>query len=238
MLGNPRTFVMKHAFYGKGFTDAEIKAALDKAGLKYKKFEEAELLRHVAKLLSEQKIVGWFQGRAEMGPRALGNRSILSDARDNKVKDLINAKIKHREAFRPFAPVVLLERAQEFFEVSQPDPFMTLAPRIHPDKLSLIPAAAHVDGTGRIQTIERSENPRYYGVIEEYAKITGIPVILNTSFNRQEPVVNSPEQAISCYLRTDMDCLVMGDYYTEDRNADAVRHARENFVSVPAAGSQ
>ncbi|MGE5267406.1 MAG: carbamoyltransferase [Deltaproteobacteria bacterium] len=237
-LGNPRTFEMKHAFYGKEFTDAEIRAALDKAGLAYTKFEEADLLRHVAKLLSEQKIVGWFQGRAEMGPRALGNRSILSDARDNKIKDLINAKIKHREAFRPFAPVVLLERAQEFFEVSQPDPFMTLAPRIRPDKIALIPAAAHVDGTGRIQTIERSANPRYYGVIEEYAKITGIPVILNTSFNRQEPVVNSPEQAISCFLRTDMDALVLGDYYSSDRNPEAVKRARESFVSVPTAGSE
>jgi carbamoyltransferase len=173
-----------------------------------------------------------------MGPRALGNRSILSDARDNKIKDLINAKIKHREAFRPFAPVVLLERAQEFFEVSQPDPFMTLAPRIHPDKVHLIPAAAHVDGTGRIQTIERSANPRYYGVIEEYAKLTGIPVILNTSFNRQEPVVNSPEQAISCFHRTDMDALVMGDYYTADRNPEAVKRARESFVSVATAGSE
>jgi carbamoyltransferase len=237
-LGNPRTFEMTHAFYGKGFTDAEIKAALDKAGLTYQKFEEADLLKKVAKDLSEQKIVGWFQGRAEMGPRALGNRSILSDARDNKIKDLINAKIKHREAFRPFAPVVLLERSKEFFEVTQPDPFMTLAPRIHPDKLALIPAAAHVDGTGRIQTIERSANPRYYGVIEEYAKITGIPVILNTSFNRQEPVVNSPEQAISCFHRTDMDILVMGDYYTTDRNPAAVKHARDSFVSVAAAGSE
>lgn len=237
-LGHPRTFEMKHAFYGKGFTDAEIKAALDKAGLAYKKLEEPDLLRLVATLLSEQKIVGWFQDRAEMGPRALGNRSILSDARDNKIKDLINAKIKHREAFRPFAPVVLLERAQEFFEVSQPDPFMTLAPRIHPDKVHLIPAAAHVDGTGRIQTIERSANPRYYGVIEEYAKITGIPVILNTSFNRQEPVVNSPEQAISCFHRTDMDALVMGNYYTVDRNPEAVKRARENFVSVATAGSE
>jgi carbamoyltransferase len=237
-LGNPRTFEMTHAFYGKGFTDAEIKSALERAGLTYQKFEEADLLKKAAKDLSEQKIVGWFQGRAEMGPRALGNRSILSDARDNKIKDLINAKIKHREAFRPFAPVVLVERAAEFFEVSQPDPFMTLAPRIHPDKLSVIPAAAHVDGTGRIQTIERSANPRYYGVIEEYAKITGIPVILNTSFNRQEPVVNSPDQAISCYLRTDMDVLVMGDYYTTDRDPAAVKHARESFVSVPAAGSE
>jgi carbamoyltransferase len=115
---------------------------------------------------------------------------------------------------------------------------MTLAPRIHPDKVHLIPAAAHVDGTGRIQTIERSANPRYYGVIEEYAKITGIPVILNTSFNRQEPVVNSPEQAISCFHRTDMDALVMGDYYTADRNPEAVKRARESFVSVAAAGSE
>ena len=238
VLGNPRTFEMKHAFYGTDFTDAEIRAALDKAGLSYKKYEEDDLLRLVAGLLSEQKIVGWFQGRAEMGPRALGNRSILSDARDNKIKDLINAKIKHREAFRPFAPVVLLERAQEYFEVSQPDPFMTLAPRIRPDKISSIPAAAHVDGTGRIQTIERSANPRYYGVIEEYAKITGIPVILNTSFNRQEPVVNSPEQAISCFLRTEMDALVMGDYYTSDRNPEAVKRARDTFVSVPTAGSE
>lgn len=236
-LGNPRTFELTHAFYGKAFTDAEIEAALDRAGLAYRKLEEGELLRTVAQDLSEQKIVGWFQGRAEMGPRALGNRSILSDARDNKIKDLINAKIKHREAFRPFAPVVLLERAAEFFDVSQPDPFMTLAPRIHPDKVHLIPAAAHVDGTGRIQTIERAANPRYYGVIEEYAKLTGIPVILNTSFNRQEPVVNAPEQAISCYLRTDMDVLVLGDYYTADRNPAAVTHARESFVAVAAAGS-
>ncbi len=236
-LGNPRTFELTHAFYGKAFTDAEIEAALDRAGLAYRKLEEGELLRTVAQDLSEQKIVGWFQGRAEMGPRALGNRSILSDARDNKIKDLINAKIKHREAFRPFAPVVLLERAAEFFDVSQPDPFMTLAPRIHPDKVHLIPAAAHVDGTGRIQTIERAANPRYYGVIEEYAKLTGIPVILNTSFNRQEPVVNAPEQAISCYLRTDMDVLVLGDYYTADRNRAAVTHARKSFVAVAAAGS-
>ena len=165
-----------------------------------------------------------------MGPRALGNRSILSDARSNAMKDLINARVKHREAFRPFAPVVLYDRMQEFFEFSQPDPFMTMAPRIRPDKVGLIPAAAHVDGTGRIQTITREQNRRYYGVIEEYAKITGIPVILNTSFNRQEPVVNAPEHAISCYLRTDMDVLVLGDYYTRDRSPEAVRRAVEAFA--------
>jgi carbamoyltransferase len=164
-----------------------------------------------------------------MGPRALGNRSILSDARSNKMKDLINARIKHREAFRPFAPVVLIEKLSEYFEFTQPDPFMTMAPKIRQDKLDLIPAAAHVDGTGRIQTIDRAANQRYYDVIAEYAKLTGIHVILNTSFNRQEPVVNKPEEAISCYLRTDMDRLVLGDFYVEDRNPAAIERAIANF---------
>lgn len=231
-LGNKRTFEMKHPFYGTEFSDADIRAALDAAGLSYERLSEPDLLKRVARDLADHRIVGWFQGRAEMGPRALGNRSILSCARDNKVKELINAKIKHREAFRPFAPAVLLDRAAEFFEVSQPDPFMTLAPKIRPEKLHLIPAAAHVDGTGRIQTVERESNPRYYAVIEEYAKITGIPVVLNTSFNRQEPVVNRPEEAISCYLRTEMDVLVLGDYYTTDRKTEAVRKARESFVQA------
>ena len=145
------------------------------------------------------------------------------------MKDLINARIKHREPFRPFAPVVLIERLNEFFEYEHPDPFMTVAPKIRPDKIALIPAAAHVDGTGRIQTIDRKANPRYYGVIEEYAKITGIPVILNTSFNRQEPVVNAPAEAISCYLRTDMDRVVLSNYYVFDRNPDAIKRAFEKF---------
>ena len=233
-LGAKRTFTLTHAFYGKGFTDAEITRALDAAGLSYKRMEEKELLQQVARDLADQKIVGWFQGRAEMGPRALGNRSILSDARSNKMKDLINARIKHREAFRPFAPVVLIEKLSEYFEFTQPDPFMTMAPKIRPDKLDLIPAAAHVDGTGRIQTIDRAANQRYYDVIAEYAKLTGIHVILNTSFNRQEPVVNKPEEAISCYLRTDMDRIVLGDFYVEDRNPAAIERAIANF-KPPAA---
>ena len=228
-LGNKRDFELTHAFYGKAYGDAEIVAALDEAGLKYERMSEADLLKRVAKDLSEQKIVGWFQGRAEIGPRALGNRSILSSATSNAMKDLINARIKHREAFRPFAPVVLVERVSEFFDYDHPDPFMTMAPKIRPDKLDVIPAAAHVDGTGRIQTIDRVSNPRYYGVIEEYAKITGIPVILNTSFNRQEPVVNAPAEAISCYLRTDMDRLVIGDFYVTDRNDAAIKRAFAAF---------
>lgn len=231
-LGNKRGFELTHAFYGKEFTDAEIVAALDAAGLAYERMEEGPLLARVARDLADMRIVGWFQGRAEIGPRALGNRSILSAATDNKMKDWINARIKHREAFRPFAPVVLYERLEEFFEYSHPDPFMTVAPMIRKDKVHLIPAAAHVDGTGRIQTIERAANPRYYGVIEEYAKLTGIPVILNTSFNRQEPVVNAPAEAISCYLRTDMDRLVLGNYYISDRNKPAIARAFERFKKV------
>src|SRR5690606_257637 len=171
----------------------------------------------VARDLADGKIVGWFQGRSEMGPRALGNRSILADPRRAEMKDIINARVKHREPFRPFAPAVLLEHASEFFHLDQPDPFMTLAPRVRAEKAHLIPAAVHVDGTGRIQTVQRSANPRYYGVIEAFGKLTGVPVLLNTSFNRQEPIVETPQHAVSCYLRTGLDVLVLGQYYTRDR---------------------
>ena len=164
-----------------------------------------------------KKIVGWFQGRSELGPRALGNRSILADPRDEAMKDRINARVKHREPFRPFAPAILQERAAEFFEIEQIDPFMTMAPKVRPDKAALIPAGIHVDGTARIQTVDRSTNPRFYGVIEKFAELTGVPVVLNTSFNLQEPIVQSPENAISCYLRTQMDVLVVGDFYVTDR---------------------
>jgi carbamoyltransferase len=137
------------------------------------------------------------------------------------MRDHLNARVKKRESFRPFAPAVLLERAHEFFEIDQPDPFMTLAPRVRADKQCAIPAAVHVDGTGRIQTVERSANPRYYGLIEEFGRITGVPVLLNTSFNRKEPIVASPEDAIACYQCSGMDVLVLGDFYTTDRGAGA-----------------
>src|SRR5690606_8463918 len=153
------------------------------AKLAHERIEEGKLIQRVARDLADGKIVGWFQGRYEMGPRALGNRSILADPRRAEMKDILNAKIKHREPFRPFAPAVLIERASEFFEIDQPDPFMTLAPRMRLAKAHLIPAAVHIDGTGRIQTVERSANPRYYGVIEAFDKLTGVPVLLNTSFN-------------------------------------------------------
>lgn len=231
-LGHARCMELKHPYYGLDYSEARIRAALDAAGLSYERVEEAHLLERVAGDLASGKIVGWFQGRFEMGPRALGNRSILADPRRAEMKDVINAKIKQREAFRPFAPAVLLERAAEFFEISQPDPFMTLAPRIRPEKRSVIPAAVHIDGTGRIQTVERSANPRYWGVIEAFGRLTGVPVLLNTSFNRQEPIVSTPEEAVSCYLRTGMDVLVLGDYYTTDRDTAAQSRAEGIFAEA------
>jgi carbamoyltransferase len=225
-LGEPRSFEMRHPFYGKGYDDDEIEQALAAAGLVAEKLDTAALLKRAARDLAQGKIVGWFQGRAEIGPRALGNRSLLADPRRADMKDTINHRVKHREPFRPFAPAVPLERASEFFHLDQPDPFMTLAPRVRADKMHLIPAAVHVDGTGRIQTVEREANPRYYGVIEEFGNLTGVPVLLNTSFNRQEPIVQTPQEAISCYLRSGIDVLVLGDYYTSDRNSAALDRAQ------------
>ena len=216
-LGHKRHFELTHAFHGTEYSEAEIVHDLQQAGLAYDRMDERDLLARVAADLAAGKIVGWFQGRSEIGPRALGNRSILADARDAKMKDHINARVKHREPFRPFGPAVLEERAAEFFEIDQSDPFMTMAPRVRTDKAQMIPAAVHVDGTARIQTVDRASNPRFYGLIKEFAELTGIPVILNTSFNRQEPIVARPSEAISCYLRTQMDVLVLGDFYVTDR---------------------
>jgi carbamoyltransferase len=211
-LGRPRTFELTHPFYGTTYSDEETARALDQAGLSYRRLGEAELIAEVARRLAEGQIIGWCQGRFEMGPRALGNRSILADPRSVKIKDQLNARIKQREPFRPFAPAVLVERASEFFEIDQPDPFMTMAPRVRADKVQLIPAAVHVDGTARIQTVDRSANPRYYRLIEEFGRLTGVPVILNTSFNRREPIVASPADAVACYLQTGMNALAIGDF--------------------------
>jgi carbamoyltransferase len=218
-LGHPRGFELTHPFYGLAYSDSEITSALRHAGLTPQRMSEHDLVSRVARDLAEGKIVGWFQGRFEMGPRALGNRSILADARNGAIRDQLNTRVKNREAFRPFAPAVLVERVSEFFEINQSDPFMAIAPRVRADKTHLIPAAVHVDGTARIQTVDRAVNPRFYGVIEEFAKLTKIPVILNTSFNQREPMVARPEDAISCYLRTGTDVLVLGDFYITDHGA-------------------
>jgi carbamoyltransferase len=234
-LGKPRVGELAHAFHGKEYSDADIEAALTASGLKAQKLDDAELLRRVAAMIADKKIVGWFQGRYEIGPRALGNRSILADPRDIVIKDILNARIKHREPFRPFAPAVLSERAEEFFEISQFDPFMTLAPRVRPDKVALIPAAVHVDGTGRIQTVDKRYNPRFHALITEFGKLTGVPILINTSFNRQEPVVASPADAISCYLRTSMDALVMNNFVITERSDAASERAAAEFAEQKEA---
>ena len=231
-LANKRTFELRSASYGKQYCDAEIEAALRRHGLQYERFEEDELLPKVAADIADGKIIAWFQGRFEIGPRALGNRSILADPRRVEMKDILNRRVKHREPFRPFAPAVLQERVNDWFQFDAPDPFMTMAPKVQPGKASLIPSAVHADGTGRIQTVDEFANPRYYGVIREFEKRTGVPIVLNTSFNRQEPIVASPEQAISCFLRTDMDVLVLGNYYSRDHNSDAVKLATTAFAGT------
>lgn len=233
-LGRPRGFELTHALYGKAYGDQEIVKALEDAGLGYRRLPQDQLLPRVAQDLADGKIVGWFQGRFEMGPRALGNRSILADPRRPDMRDVLNAKVKKRESFRPFAPAVLVERAHEYFEIDQPDPFMTLAPRVRAEARHRIPAAVHIDGTGRIQTVERSANPRYYGLIEAFGRLTGVPVLLNTSFNRTEPIVASPADAVDCYLRTGMDVLVMGDFYTTDRGRGSAATYSERTQPAPA----
>jgi carbamoyltransferase len=211
-LGHRRVMELTHPFYGAEYKPEAIAAALSDAGLQPRRLPERELIASTARQLADGKIVGWFQGRFEMGPRALGNRSILADPRAAAMRDKLNARIKKREAFRPFAPAVPVERAAEFFELTQPDPFMTLAPRVRPEKQHLLPAAVHIDGTGRIQTVEARANPRYHALLTEFGRLTGVPVLINTSFNEQEPIVARPAEAIACFLRTQMDVLVIGDF--------------------------
>lgn len=230
-LKNPRRLEVLHPFYGLDFSDEEISRALAEAGLGSEKLEERELIGRTARALADGKIIGWFQGRFEMGPRALGNRSILADPRSAEMRAVINSKIKHRESFRPFAPAVLEDRASEYFDVAQPDPFMTLAPRVHAHRRQEIAAAVHIDGTARIQTVSRAANQRYYDLIRAFGEITGVPIVLNTSFNRHEPIVARPEEAISCYLRTGMDVLVIGDHFVTMRTPQAEARAEQEFRS-------
>ena len=217
ILGKPRTFVMDHAYWGPGYTRAEMQHAIGAKGVEGKGFTvanlpEPELLRRTAQIIADGKILGWFQGRAEWGPRALGNRSIVADPRRPEMKDILNRRIKHREIFRPFAPSILAEETGQWFEKSHPSPFMTLAYAVKPGKRGQIPAPTHVDGTGRLQTVTREANPRYYALISAFRDLTGVPVVLNTSFNDNEPIVCKPEEALDCFLRTQMDALVLGDF--------------------------
>jgi carbamoyltransferase len=212
LLGNPRKFVMSVAGTGPAFGDTEIGAVLDRSGLAYERFEEDQLARLVARMIEQGNVVGWFQDRMEWGPRALGNRSILADPRRDDMKAILNARVKHRERFRPFAPSILAEATGEFFEQDYPNPFMTMVYTVRPEKRSVIPAVTHVDGTGRLQTVFQAAMPLYWQVIKEFEALTGVPVVLNTSFNDNEPIVCTPEEAVGCFLRTRMDVLVLGHH--------------------------
>ncbi len=217
ILGKPRSFVMDHAYWGPGYSRDEIRHALDanglgKNGCRIEELAENNLMQRTAAIVADGKILGWFQGRAEWGPRALGNRSIVADPRRTQMKEILNQRIKHREIFRPFAPSILAESTGEWFAKSHPSPFMTLAYSVRPEKRDKIPAPTHVDGTGRLQTVTREANPRYWNLIKAFEQQTGVPVVLNTSFNDNEPIVCKPEEALDCFQRTQMDALVLGDF--------------------------
>jgi carbamoyltransferase len=211
-LGRPREFVMEHAYTGPEYSDEECAAAARAAGFEPERLDDERLFPEVARAIEAGDVVGWFQGRTEFGPRALGNRSIVVDPRRMEMKDVLNARIKHREPFRPFAPSILDQATGNWFDQSYPSPFMVLVYNVRPDKRELIPAVTHVDGTGRLQTVEESVNPRYHRLIREFERLTGVPVVLNTSFNEQEPIVMTPDHALETFAKTRMDVLVLGNY--------------------------
>jgi carbamoyltransferase len=228
VLGERRSFVMEHALWGPEFGDDAIAAALAaraqdirQLGAVVHRIDDQELLcRWTAERLAEGKIVGWFQGRMEWGARALGNRSILADPRRADMREIINTRIKFREKFRPFAPSILEEALDDYFVGAVPDPFMIQVYPVRPDKRGVIPAVTHVDGSGRLQTVSRTTNPLYWGLIRAFEKQTGVPVLLNPSFNENEPIVHRPEEALDCFLRTGMDVLVMGHHALEKNWSD------------------
>jgi carbamoyltransferase len=211
-LGEPRGFVMEHAYTGPQYGDAEYEEAIRAAGLTPERLEDDALYPFVAERIAEGDVVGWFQGRMEFGPRALGNRSIVTDPRRSDMKDVLNARIKHREPFRPFAPSLLAEAAGEWYEQDYTSPFMVLVYKTRGDKRGEIPAVNHVDDTGRLQTVEERVSPRYYRLIKAFGEHTGVPIVLNTSFNENEPIVMTPAHAVDTFAKTKMDLLVLGNY--------------------------
>jgi carbamoyltransferase len=228
ILGAPRDgFVMEHSYWGPAYGEEAVRRALADAipgsggrdgdwgageNLRVETVHDGELLAdRTAEAIAGGEVVGWYQGRSEWGPRALGNRSILADPRRADMKDVLNLKIKRRESFRPFAPSILEERTGEWFTIDYPDPFMIKVYPIRPEKRHLVPAVTHVDGTGRLQTVSRRTNPRYWALIAAFERRTGVPMVVNTSFNENEPIVNTPAEALDCFLRTRMDRLVLGD---------------------------
>ena len=215
--GRPRLH-MSHGYWGPAFDDRAIEKALsarardlEAAGCTRRRADDERVLCDwTAERIAGGAVVGWFQGRMEWGARALGNRSIVADPRRRDMRDIINARIKFREKFRPFAPSVLAEALDEYFVGAVPDPFMVQVYPVRPEKRDTIPAVTHVDGSGRLQTVSRDGNGRYWALIDAFRRRTGVPVLLNTSFNENEPIVLTPDQALDCFLRTDMDTLVLG----------------------------
>jgi carbamoyltransferase len=220
VLRQPRGFVMRHAYTGPGYSDSEIGSTVAEAGLEAIVLDDDALFPFVAERIAAGDVVGWFQGRMEFGPRALGHRSIVADPRRADMKDILNARIKHREPFRPFAPSVLAEAVGEWFDQDYTSPFMVLVYTTLPEKRELIPAVNHIDNTGRVQSVEQDVEPRYHRLIQEFARITGVPMLLNTSFNENEPIVLTPAQALDCFLRTSMDVLVIGRHVVERATGD------------------
>jgi carbamoyltransferase len=219
VLGHPRRFVMDDAYTGPGFDDAQVQAAIERSrsngwdsAIDVRRLDDAELFRQTASAIAAGQVVGWFQGRMEFGPRALGNRSIVADPRRTDMKDILNQRIKHRETYRPFAPSVLEEKVGEIFERTEPSPFMLMVYKVREPQRARIPAVTHVDDTGRLQTVSAKTNPRYHGLISEFERQTGVPLVLNTSFNEHEPIVATPSDALACYLKTNMDVLALGNW--------------------------
>ncbi|SMN01010.1 Nodulation protein nolO [uncultured Candidatus Thioglobus sp.] len=213
--GNARIKPMQHSFFGSQFSDEEIEEYLKSEGVEYKKYNDKDLNDKVSDCLINAGVVGWFQGRAEFGPRALGHRSIIADPTRDDAKEILNLKIKRREAFRPFAPSILKEYVTEYFEKVDEVPFMEKVFQIKEDKRALLSAVTHVDGSGRLQTVDKDIEPKYYELINAFYEKSGVPILLNTSFNENEPIVNTPAEAYACFARTKMDMVVMGNIVVE-----------------------
>jgi carbamoyltransferase len=224
-LNNPRKFVMEHALLGPEYSNEEIRTVLEKYNAQFKEYKtDDELIKTTADMLANDKVVGWFQGRMEFGPRALGCRSILANPKNPDMKEIINSKVKFREKFRPFAPSVIKEEASKYFDINIDAPYMLLIPPVHKDKRDLLPAITHVDGSARLQTVDKKTNAKYYMLLNAFMQKAGVPVLLNTSFNvRGEPIVCTPEDAYSCYMRTGIDALVAGNFILTEKNPEQIK---------------
>jgi len=230
----PRSFEMRHVYYGPEHLDGEILRDLEVAGCKYHRLAKENLIARTVEAITQGKIVGWFQGRMEFGPRALGNRSILADPRRKDMKEILNSRIKYREPFRPFCPSILAEKVGEYFESDYTSPFMVMAYKIKAEQRERVPAVTHGDGTGRLQTVDREINPLYWELIHKFEEATGVPLLLNTSFNENEPIVQTPAQAIDCFLRTRMDVLSIGGFVLHKEENLHLSENRPAFTELEA----